>query len=142
MICSWKLWCDTGGQAVNSFSHGSCKCSLHSHWAGSRLLVSGLLSMPGLHWNSSWLACCFPVLWKSCRFWSAGKVFSCISADHRWIMYMTQQTLKDYIHQTSSSNKNVSLSFLEVWGGLVLVPLMCNTGKAIKSRNLKHIFYQ
>lgn len=48
---------------------------------------------------------------------------------------------KDYIHKTSFSNENIGFNFLEVWGGLALIPLMHNADKAIKSRNFHRIFY-
>lgn len=55
-----------------------------SHWSGSRPLVSATLSMLGLYWDSSWLSCCCPVLWKFYSFGSAGPVPSRTPADAPW----------------------------------------------------------
>lgn len=55
-------------------------------------------------------------------------------------MFWAKDT-KDYIHKTSFSNENIGFNFLEVWGGLALIPLMHDADEDIKSRNFHRIFY-
>ena len=62
----------------------TCKCSMQSHWSGSRPLVSITLLMLGPHWDSSWISCCCPVLPRSCNFGSGPQAPSCAPEDHRW----------------------------------------------------------
>jgi hypothetical protein len=47
-----------------------------THWSGSRPLSSATILE--IHWDSSWISCCCPVLWRSCSFGSVGLALSSV----------------------------------------------------------------
>jgi hypothetical protein len=56
-----------------------------SHWSGSRTLASVPQSRLDPHRDSSQIACCCPVSWRSCSFGSAELGPSHTLAAHRWV---------------------------------------------------------
>lgn len=64
----------------------SCKCSFAmTCWSGTRPLASGTLSIPELHWDSSWLSCCCLESCRSCSFACIKLVPSCTPTVHWWV---------------------------------------------------------
>lgn len=77
--------CDTVSHVVNPFCVYLCLQVFIAkwHWSESRPLVSATVLILGSHWTSSWISCCWSVLWRYSSFAPVGQVPLCAPADYR-----------------------------------------------------------
>jgi hypothetical protein len=68
-----------------------------SHWSGLRPLDSATPSILDSHWNSSWISCRCPVLWRFCSVGSMGPAFAHAPVVHRWGRCWGGPTQKSWI---------------------------------------------